>query len=149
VIVVQHLAADFVSGFATWLQSRTGLPAQAAGENDALASGHVYIAGSNDHLVVRPDRRCSYTADPKTYAYRPSVDVLFESLAASWPRPGVAVLLTGMGSDGARGLARLRKLGWHTIAQDQSTSVVYGMPKAAAELKAFLEARSNFGKAES
>ena len=67
------------------------------------------------------------------------VDVFFESLATAWPTPGVGVLLTGMGSDGARGLGELRKRGWHTIAQDRSTSVVYGMPKVAAELGAAVE----------
>jgi two-component system response regulator WspF len=67
------------------------------------------------------------------------VDVFFESLAVAWPRPGVAVLLTGMGSDGACGLGRLKDLGWHTIAQDQATSVVYGMPRAAAERQAASE----------
>jgi two-component system response regulator WspF len=62
------------------------------------------------------------------------VDVFFHSLGAAWPRQGVAVLLTGMGNDGARGLLRLRQLGWHTIAQDQASCVVYGMPRAAVEL---------------
>ena len=73
------------------------------------------------------------------YPYRPSVDVLFMSAATVWPRPGIAVLLTGMGSDGAEGMSRLRALGWHTIAQDESTCVVYGMPKAAAEKRAAVE----------
>ncbi len=139
VIVVQHIGLDFAAGFATWLQSRTGLPTSSAVEGTTMQSGHVYIAKSNDHLIVRPDKTLAYTADPKSYVYRPSVDVLFESLITSWPRPGVAVLLTGMGSDGARGLAGLRQQGWHTIAQDQSTSVVYGMPKAAAELNAAVQ----------
>ena len=126
----------FAAGFAAWLQSRTGLPTTSAVEGMPLVAGHVYVAKSNDHLIVRPDRTLAYTPEPKNYVYRPSVDVLFESLVSSWPRVGVAVLLTGMGSDGARGLAMLRQNGWHTIAQDQSTSVVYGMPKAAAEMKA-------------
>src|SRR5439155_6845208 len=68
-----------------------------------------------------------------------SVDVLFESLASAGRRSGVAVLLTGMGRDGARGLGRLQELGWHTIAQDQATSVVYGMPRAAAEMNAAVQ----------
>ena len=100
------------------------------------AAGQVYIVGSDDHVALRPDRRFAHTPEPRTYPYRPSVNVFFESLAVAWPRPGVAVLLTGMGSDGASGLARLKELGWHTIAQDQATSVVYGMPRAAAERNA-------------
>jgi two-component system response regulator WspF len=137
--VVQHIAADFAAGFAGWLQGRTGLPACLAAAGAAPEPGRVYVAGSDDHLVLRPNRQFAYTAEPRACPYRPSVDALFTSLAANWPGPGVAVLLTGMGSDGARGLAELRRCGWHTIAQDRETSVVYGMPKAAAELNAAAE----------
>ncbi|HTK77273.1 MAG TPA: chemotaxis-specific protein-glutamate methyltransferase CheB [Gemmataceae bacterium] len=136
VAVVQHIAADFASGFTTWLQSRTRLPVQLIQNGITPAAGQVYVVGSDDHVVLRADRRFAHTPEPRAYPYRPSVDVFFESLAVAWPRPGVAVLLTGMGSDGASGLARLKDLGWHTIAQDQATSVVYGMPRAAAERNA-------------
>jgi two-component system response regulator WspF len=139
VVVVQHIAAAFAAGFASWLQGRTGLPTGVAVAGDAPAPGRVYVAGSDDHLTLGSDRRFTYTAEPKDYPYRPSVGVFFASLAANWPGPGVAVLLTGMGNDGARGLAELKGLGWHTIAQDRATSVVYGMPKAAAELNAASE----------
>src|SRR5436305_9789749 len=139
VVVVQHIAAAFAAGFASWLQGRAGLPAGVALAGDAPGAGRVYVAGSDDHLAVGPDRRFAYTAEPKDYPYRPSVGVFFASLAANWPGPGAAVLLTGMGTDGARGLAELKALGWHTVAQDRATSVVYGMPKAAAELKAAAE----------
>jgi two-component system response regulator WspF len=139
VVVVQHIAADFAAGFVTWLQARTGLPTGVAVAGDAPGPGRVYVAGSDDHLILGPDRRFAYTAEPKAYPYRPSVGVFFASLAANWPGPGVAVLLTGMGDDGARGLAELKALGWHTIAQDRATSVVYGMPKAAAEINAAKE----------
>jgi two-component system response regulator WspF len=136
VAVVQHIAPDFAAGFVGWLHGRTRLPVRLARDGDPPEVGQVYIAGSDDHLTLRPDRRFAYTPEPKAYPYRPSVDVLFESLASAWPRPGVAVLLTGMGSDGARGLAALKRRGWHTVAQDQATCVVYGMPRAAAELGA-------------
>jgi chemotaxis response regulator CheB len=91
---------------------------------------------TNDHLVLRNDQRFAYTADPIEEPYRPSVTTFYESAVQNWPRAGVAVLLTGMGNDGAKGMATLRQAGWFTIAQDQSTCVVYGMPKAAAELNA-------------
>jgi two-component system response regulator WspF len=139
VVVVQHIAAEFALGFATWLHGRTGISAAIAKPDVTPVAGHVYIAGSNDHLVLRADRRFAYTPEPAAYPYRPSVDVCFESLAATWPRPGVAVLLTGMGSDGARGLGVLKRAGWHTVAQDKATSVVYGMPRAAADLGAASE----------
>jgi two-component system response regulator WspF len=136
VVVVQHIAVEFAPSLANWLQSQSVLPVRLAREGDELRPGEVVLAGTNDHLIMRPDRCLAYTANPLDYPYRPSVDVFFHSLAAARPRPGVAVLLTGMGSDGARGLLELRRLGWHTITQDRASSVVYGMPKAAAELRA-------------
>jgi two-component system response regulator WspF len=96
----------------------------------------VLLSGTDDHLVMGEDRRLTYTCEPKALSYRPSVDVFFASLARNWPRPGVAVLLTGMGRDGAEGLLGLRAAGWRTIAQDEASSVVWGMPKAAAEIGA-------------
>ena len=112
---------------------RTRLPVRLAAEGDVLIPGEVRLAARDDHLVVCGDHRLVYTAEPRDYAYRPSVDSLFASLAAFWPTTGVATLLTGMGTDGAKGLARLRQAGWLTLAQDQATSVVYGMPQAAVE----------------
>jgi len=96
----------------------------------------VFLAGRNDHLIFTPDLHFAYTTEPGDIPFRPSVDVLFKSVAKLWPSKGVAVLLTGMGRDGAEGLAALRRAGWYTIAQDEATSVVYGMPKAAKELGA-------------
>jgi two-component system response regulator WspF len=136
VVVVQHIGSDFAPSLANWLAAQTALPVRLARAGDEVQPGAVVLAGSEDHLVLRPDRRWAYTPEPAECPYRPSVDVCFHSLAAAWPRPGVAVLLTGMGSDGAQGLLRLRQLGWHTITQDKATSVVYGMPRAAADLGA-------------
>jgi two-component system response regulator WspF len=139
VLVVQHIAADFAPSLVNWLKARTALPVRLAVAGAEVKPGEVFLAGTNDHLILKPDRRLSYTVEPAELPYRPSVDVLFHSLATGWPRRGVAVLLTGMGSDGAQGLLCLRKAGWLTVAQDQSTSVVYGMPRAAAELNACCE----------
>jgi two-component system, chemotaxis family, response regulator WspF len=104
-----------------------------------LEVGKVSIAGTNDHLVLQSNLTLKYTKEPLDYPYRPSVDTFFNSVAQHWPGQGVAVLLTGMGKDGAKGLKTLRSIGWHTIAQDRETSVVYGMPKAAAELNAAVQ----------
>ena len=90
-------------------------------------------------MVMRPDGTLGYTKEPVENPFRPSVDVLFHSLARHWRRPSVAVLLTGIGRDGALGLLELRRAGWHTIAQDERTSVVYGMPQAASQLGAAVE----------
>src|SRR5262249_19946741 len=87
-------------------------------------------------LVLEEARRLRYSPEPKSACYRPSVDVFFTSVAQNWPRPGVAALLTGMFHDGAQGLLALRRRGWRTIAQDESSSVVWGMPRAAIELGA-------------
>jgi len=136
VLVVQHIAAEFAPGLASWLASRSRLAVRLARVGDEPVPGTVLLAGTDDHLVLRSDQRLAYTPDPAAYPYRPSIDALFESLARNWPRAGVAVLLTGMGADGARGMLSLAQAGWYTIAQDQSTSIVYGMPKAAVDLKA-------------
>jgi two-component system response regulator WspF len=136
VVTVQHIAAEFAPSLASWLEGQCHMPVRLARVGDELRPGEMLLAASDDHLLMRADRRLAYTADPVDYPYRPSVDVFFHSLASAWPRPGVAVLLTGMGSDGALGLLRLRERGWHTIAQDQASCVVYGMPKAAADRRA-------------
>jgi two-component system response regulator WspF len=136
VLVVQHIAAEFAPSLVTWLAGRTRLKVNLASRGDPPLPSQVHVAGTEDHLTVGKDRRLGYTSEPVDYPYRPSVDALFNSLAAYWPRPGVAVLLTGMGADGARGLARLRQRGWFTLAQDRASSVVYGMPQAAAQLGA-------------
>ncbi len=139
VLIAQHIAAEFAPGLAAWLSARCRLPVQIARGGDVPMAGTVLLAATNDHLEMTSDQKLNYTAVPTTCPYRPSVDVLFTSAGSSWPRPGVAVLLTGMGSDGAEGLQRIRSLGWHTIAQDEATCVVYGMPKAAAEKRAAIE----------
>ncbi len=139
VLISQHIGADFAMGLVQQLSTWCRLPVQAAVDGDAPAAGMVHVAVTDDHLELGSDRRMRYTPNPRHSPYRPSVDVLFSSAAANSARLGVAVLLTGMGNDGAAGLLRLRAAGWHTIAQDEATSVVYGMPKAAAESRAAVE----------
>lgn len=136
IVVVQHVDAQFAAGLVSWLGQQISLPVRVAKAGEPLEAGTVLVAGTNDHLYIKPDRTLSYTRDPIDYPYRPSVDVFFKSLADHITRRGTAVLLTGMGRDGAEGLATLRSRGWHTITQDQASCVVYGMPKAAVELNA-------------
>jgi two-component system response regulator WspF len=139
VLIAQHIAAEFAPGLAQRLAARCRLPVRVATDGEPPVPGVVYLAATNDHMEFGPRFRLRYTPEPKNAPFRPSVDVLFASLAAYNPRPGVAVLLTGMRADGADGLLQLRSVGWHTIAQDERTSVVYGMPKAAAERGAAAE----------
>ena len=136
VVVVQHLDAAFVPGFVSWLSSQTGWPAACIEASDAPRAGEILVAASRDHLVMGVARRMRYDPEPQALAYRPSVDVFFLSLKRSWPTPGVAVLLTGMGQDGAKGLLGLKESGWTTLAQDEASSVVWGMPRAAHEMGA-------------
>jgi two-component system, chemotaxis family, response regulator WspF len=136
IIIVQHVDAAFAPGLGHWLTEQARRPVTMITEGHRPEPCQVLLCGTDDHLLLGPDRLLHFSAEPRTVCYRPSVDVFFASVARNWPRPGVAVLLTGMGRDGAQGLLQLRGLGWRTIAQDESSSVVWGMPKAAAEIGA-------------
>ena len=133
VVIVQHLDVQFAPALVEWLGNQTDLPVSLIRENLMPEAGEVYVAGTNDHLVIDANLAFQYTTEPTDYPYRPSVDEFFLSLGRHWPQPGVACLLTGMGRDGAQGLLALRRAGWRTMAQDEKTSIVYGMPRAAVE----------------
>jgi two-component system, chemotaxis family, response regulator WspF len=136
VVIVQHIDVDLSEGLAQMLSEQTGRAVKIAEAGMRPTAGEILIAKTNDHLVLGCGRVLKYVVEPREMVYRPSVDVFFKSVAEHWPEPGVAVVLTGMGRDGASGLMTLKKAGWHTIAQDRATSVVWGMPRAAAELGA-------------
>lgn len=138
-LVIQHVDAQFALGMADWLSEQCTLRVRVARDGDVPEQGTVLLAGTSDHMVIKPGGVLTYTPEPLEYVYRPSVDVFFHSLVQHWQGEAVGVLLTGMGRDGARGLKALRDKGHHTIAQDQATSAVYGMPKAAAGLDAAVD----------
>lgn len=142
VVIVQHVDAQFVPGFVDWLNSQVLMPVELAISDCRPQAGKILVAGMNEHLVMRTDLKLDHTLEPQNCSYRPSIDVLFKSVAERWSQPGIGILLTGMGRDGAAGLAQLRTAGWYTIAQDQASSVVYGMPKVAAELGAAVDVLS-------
>jgi two-component system response regulator WspF len=139
VVIVQHVDAQFAPGFVDWLNCQIPMTVELADSHCRPEAGKILVAGTTDHLVMRTNLSLGHTAQPQNHPYRPSIDVFFKSVAERWPQPGTGILLTGMGRDGAAGLAQLRMAGWHTIAQDQASSIVYGMPKAAAELDAATE----------
>lgn len=139
IVLIQHLDAKFVPGLASWLGQHTTLSVRPAFEGESPEVGTVLIAALGDHLMLKGPRTLGYTPEPQALAYRPSVDVFFESAARVWPGEVIGVLLTGMGRDGAQGLKALRDAGHFTIAQDQATSAVYGMPKAAFAIDAAIE----------
>lgn len=137
ILFVLHINEPFGSGFADWLDGQTDrrVAYPKDGEPIAAAAGRVVMAPPGRHLVVR-DGRLRVTLDPERHSCRPSVDVLFESVARDCGPSAAACLLTGMGRDGAAGLLQVRKAGGSTIAQDEATSVVYGMPQEAVKLGA-------------
>ncbi len=135
-VVVQHLDSHFAPGLADWLGHQISLPVRLATEGDVPTPGQVLLPSREDHLILNSNGTLSYTPDPKEYVYRPSIDAFFDSIAAHWKHNAAGVLLTGMGRDGARGLKKMRETNFPTLAQDQTSSAVYGMPKAAAEIGA-------------
>jgi chemotaxis response regulator CheB len=139
VVIIQHVDPQFASGLAAWLNQHSRLPVRLAEEGDHPQPGQVLLAAREEHLVFTGPTRLGYTRTPADCSYRPSVDVFLKSVDHYWKGEVVAVLLTGMGRDGAEGLRALRASGHHTIAQDRRTSAVFGMPKAAAELHAASE----------
>ena len=139
VVLVQHVDEQFAPSLASWLAQQSALPVIAAREGEKPEPGQVFLAVKDHHLVLRKSGLLGYSENPREVFYRPSVDVFFESVAQHWSGDVIGVLLTGMGRDGAKGLKRLREAGHHTIAQDQQSCAVYGMPKAAAQLNAAVE----------
>jgi len=136
VVVVQHIDAAFADQMAKWLGDQIPVPVRAIADGDAPEGGMVHLARTNDHLYLTPGGHFCYDSHPRDEIYRPSIDVFFRSVSLHWEKPATGVLLTGMGRDGALGLLALRRAGKTTIAQDEASSAVYGMPKAAAELGA-------------
>jgi two-component system chemotaxis response regulator CheB len=135
VLVVQHIHPDFVGGLVRWMARVSALPVQLAQHGARLQPGVVYIGPGGTHLKVGAADQIELDTSPKS-VHRPSVDVLFSSVARRAEGPKVGVLLTGMGQDGAAGLLELRQNKGVTIAQDEATCAVFGMPQAAQRLGA-------------
>ncbi len=138
-VITQHMPATFTPSFAQRLNRACAATVTEAVDGARLASGQVYLApGGRAHLEVAGPAagpwRCRLVAADPVNGHRPSVDVLFHSVAATARARAVGVILTGMGKDGARGLLAMREAGARTIGQDEHSSVVYGMPKAAFEI---------------
>jgi two-component system chemotaxis response regulator CheB len=139
ILVVQHITGSFLEGFATWLGSITPLPVRVARDGEIAAAGTIYLPPADRHLRVEGARLC-LDASALVSMQRPSGTILFRSMAQSARGGGLGVLLTGMGDDGAEGLRELRAAGGYTLAEDETTAVVYGMPGVAARLGAVCEA---------
>lgn len=141
-VIVQHMPEHFTASFAKRLDSLCAIRVKEARDGDYVVPGLALVAPGGKHLVLQANgaRWVVRVKDgPKVHHQRPAVDVLFQSVARSAGRNAVAALLTGMGADGAKGLLALREAGAHTVAQNEETSVVYGMPREAARLGAATE----------
>ncbi len=136
ILIVQHIDAAFSESFAGWLSRESGRSVRMAADLGRFEPGDIVLAPQRLHMQVEVPRRLRLDQASPGAMHVPSVDVLFHSLAAIYGKGAAGVLLTGMGRDGAEGLLAMRRAGALTIAQDRSTSVVYGMPGAAAELGA-------------
>jgi len=139
IVVVQHMPAGFTNMYAKRLNSTCSVEVKEAQNGDIVTPGQVLIAPGDYHMQVKK-AGCGYKVEcvsgENVNGHRPSVDVLFNSLAENVGSKAIGVILTGMGSDGAKGLLAMRKKGARTIGQDQESCVVYGMPKVAYEIGA-------------
>jgi two-component system chemotaxis response regulator CheB len=133
ILVVQHIGDGFVPVLTKWLDGSAQIRVKEAEDSELLAPGIAYVAPSNVHLELAHDR-IALTDGPPLGGHRPSVDVLLSSVATHYGKRGVAVILSGMGRDGAQGARAIRDAGGYTMAQTEDTCVVFGMPKAAIEL---------------
>lgn len=136
IVVIQHMDRQFAREFATWLQSQTLLPIEVVDTEATLAPGRVYLGDRDEHLVLNARGRLSYDKEPGEVVHTPSVDVFYDSIIQNFHGSAIAVLLTGMGRDGAEAMLRMRRQGHLTMTQDAASCAVYGMPRAAAEISA-------------
>ncbi len=134
ILLVQHIPVGFSKGLADWLNGETQLTVKLATEGELALPGFAYLPPDDSHMVIGPDMRLRRDKSGPRYGLRPSADVTFESMAAARPGKMLAVILTGMGRDGAQGMKALHDAGNYNIAQDEATSVIFGMPKSAIEL---------------
>lgn len=134
VVIVQHISDEFQDNMMSWLDSVTNLKVKVAEEHERPTAGMIYVAPVGKHLRMTYNGRFAMEADDDNSRHVPSGDVLLESAADAYGANAIGIVLTGMGMDGAKGLSKMRASGAHTIVQDEATSIVFGMPKAAIEL---------------
>ncbi len=136
VLIVQHISKGFTQGLVDWLGGTSALPVTLGRHGELLSPGRIIVAPDDYHMEVGADEQVVLTVDEPEQGLRPAAARLFRSAAAVYGHCTIAVILTGMGNDGAREMRDIKDRGGVTIAQDEKSCVVYGMPKAAAELNA-------------
>ncbi|MDR3369129.1 MAG: chemotaxis-specific protein-glutamate methyltransferase CheB [Rhodoferax sp.] len=133
VVIAQHISDGFAGGMVEWLARLCKLPVRLAADGDALQSGVIHISPSEQHCSVTPSRRIAFVKRTPQDIYHPSCDVLLGSVAEVFRQQAIGIILTGMGRDGAQGIARIRAMGGLTLGQDEASSIVYGMNRVATE----------------
>lgn len=136
IVIVQHISHGFIAGMANWLSATTNFKCKVGDHDEIIRPGIVYLAPDDKHTTVRGNGSLFLDPSGPIGGHRPSVNALFDSVAKNFKAEAVGILLTGMGRDGAQGLDAMRRAGAWTIAQDETSSVVFGMPNAAIELNA-------------
>lgn len=131
VVIAQHIADGFAGGMAEWLSSLCKLPVRLAAEGDLLQAGVIHLSPSEAHLQVTPTRRLALVERGPLDIYHPSCNTLLSSVAEVFGSQAIGIILTGMGSDGAKGISRIREKGGMTLGQNEASSVIYGMNQVA------------------
>ncbi|MGC2061373.1 MAG: chemotaxis-specific protein-glutamate methyltransferase CheB [Thermodesulfovibrionales bacterium] len=133
IVIAQHISDGFVSGMVGWLKPLSRVALKVASNGEYLRPGTAYVCPPESHMRVDCSKKIIYVARQVKDIYRPSCDVLLSSVAESFGKKAIGVILTGMGSDGVAGMKRIREAGGRTIAQDEQTSIIFGMPRLAIE----------------
>ncbi|MBM4066698.1 MAG: chemotaxis-specific protein-glutamate methyltransferase CheB [Planctomycetes bacterium] len=133
ILVVQHMASGFIKGFSDWLGAACKVKVSLAKDGEKIEGGQALVAPDGCHTIVRSKKTIGLVSGEKVHGVKPSVDVLFNSIAEVYGNSAVGVLLTGMGADGAEGLKHMKERGGATIAQSEDSCAVFGMPKVAIE----------------
>jgi two-component system chemotaxis response regulator CheB len=134
IVIVQHITSGFLEGMAEWLNSECQVKVKVAEDSERVCQGVVYLAPTDLQMRIEIGGKIRLSDEPPYNGYRPSGDVLLESVAAVYRESAVGVILTGMGSDGAVGISAIKKMNGRTIAQDEKSCAVFGMPKSAIDM---------------
>ena len=133
IVIAQHIAENFIEGLNEWLNSISKLEVITPGDGEPLKAGKVYLSPPEKNMIVSPGRRVRLRRPSPSDFYFPSCNALLSSAAASYGADAIGIILTGMGDDGVRGIGAIKEAGGITIAQDEKSSVVFGMPRVAIE----------------
>ncbi|MGA2465436.1 MAG: chemotaxis response regulator protein-glutamate methylesterase [Thermodesulfobacteriota bacterium] len=135
IVIVQHITSGFLSGLVDWLAKECNIQVKIGEDSEEIRPGVAYIAPDSFHMRVKEGGKISLSDEPANNGHRPSGDVLLESVAKTYGKRGVAAILTGMGRDGAMGMKAIKQSQGITVAQNEESCVVFGMPNAAIEMK--------------